>query len=63
MFGKKFKKEKLNEYPCDIYLKNALRLIRARDFDSAYSEICFAIIKSGGSLEGDDAKYFKKLYN
>lgn len=51
MFGKKFKKEKLNEYPCDIYLKNALRLIRARDFDSAYSEICFAIIKSGGSLE------------
>lgn len=47
-----FKKReaKLSKYPCDVHLSNALRFITEKEYDGAYSEICWAIKKSGGEL-------------
>lgn len=44
------KDSKLNQYPCNIYLQNALRFIAKKQYDVAYSEICYAIMKSGVRL-------------
>lgn len=45
----------LNGYPCSYFLHNALRLIACGKSKAAYSEICHAIVKSGGELT--DAEY------
>ena len=55
----KRKDNKLNEYPCNIYLQNALRFIVNKEYDEAYLEICWAIIKSGGKLTKEQEKIFK----
>ena len=63
----KRKKEKrcnrklLGQYPCDIYLKNALRDIDEGCPDSAYSEICWAILKSGGELDEYQRRKFEEV--
>ena len=48
---------KLNEYPCDVYLHNALRFIADGKLQIAYEEICYAIIKSGGELTEAESQF------
>lgn len=57
----KRKDNKLNQYPCNVYLQNALRFITEKKYDTAYSEICWAIIKSGAKLTKEQEKIFKKI--
>lgn len=57
----KRKNNKLNRYPCDIYLQNALRFITEEKYDIAYTEICYAIIKSGRKLTKEQEKIFKYI--
>ena len=57
----KRKDNKLKQYPCDVYLQNALRFITEKKYDTAYSEICWAIIKSGGKLTEEQEKIFKNI--
>ena len=53
--------KKLREYPCDVYLKNALSFISQGDNNDAYAEICWAILKSGGEWTDEQRKTFKRL--
>ncbi len=57
----KRKDNKLNQYPCDAYLCNALQFIKDGKYYTAYSEICYAIIKSGGKLTEEQEKIFKNI--
>ena len=57
----KRKDNKLKQYPCNVYLQNALRFIAEKEYDTAYSEICWAIIKSDGKLTEEQEKIFKKI--
>ena len=58
----KINDNKLNQYPCSVYLQNALRFITEKEYDTAYSEICWAIIKSGGKLTEEQEKTFKNIH-
>lgn len=49
---------RLAEYPCDYLLHNALRFINDGKPQVAYSEICYAIIKSGGELYEEERNEF-----
>ena len=51
----------LNQYPCDIYLKNALHFISIEQPSDAYEEICYAIIRSGGELSDEERRTFEML--
>lgn len=57
----KRKDKKLNQYPCNVYLQNALRYIMNKEYDTAYLEICWAIIKSGGKLTKEQEIIFKDI--
>lgn len=61
MILKKRKDDRLNKYSCNIYLQNALKAIVEKEYDFAYSEICWAIIKSGGELTEKQEKTFKRI--
>lgn len=62
----KSNKKLLNKYPCDSYLHNSLKFIAEGKVDEAYTEICFAIMKSGGQLsKEEDIKFndiIKQMY-
>ena len=45
---------RLNSYPCSDYLHNALYFIANGKPEVAYDEICWVIIKSGGSLSDEE---------
>lgn len=51
----------LSEYPCDVYLHNALRFICKGQTGAAYKEICFAILKSGGELTEHEVKILSEI--
>ena len=54
--------QKLSTYPCVNYLHNALRFILEKKTDVAYTEICYAIMKSGAELtETEKAEFDKKI--
>ena len=58
----KLKKEKsFAKYPCEDYLHNALRLLDKGCTDSAYTEICYALIKAGAELREEEKKKFDQL--
>ena len=57
----KRKDNKLNQYPCNVYLQNALRYIVNKEYGTAYTEICWAIIKSGGKLTKEQEIIFKYI--
>ena len=57
----KRKDNKLNQYPCNVYLQNALYFIENKEYDIAYSEICWAIIKSGGKLTEKQENIFRDI--
>lgn len=63
ILNKLFKRNdnKLNQYPCNVYLRNALQFIEDRKYDTAYSEICWAVLKSGEKLTKDQEKIFKDI--
>ena len=63
IIDKIFKKKKNNfsEYWRDIYLHNALQFIKDKKYDTAYTEICWAILKSDGVITKEEEKIFKKL--
>ena len=52
-----------SEYPCDVYLHNALFFITNDKPDVAYREICWAILKSGGKLREEEQAKFKEREN
>lgn len=51
----------LGKYPCDSYLRNALHFIANGEQESAYEEICYAIIRSGGELSDEERRRFEML--
>ena len=57
------KKNSLNQYPCDIYLHNALRFTAEGKSDAAYTEICCAIMRSGGILSDKELQKYRELTN
>ena len=62
--GKKNKSinSKLSNYPCINFLHNALRFLSENKTDVAYTEICHAIMKSGGNLtEKEKIEFDKKI--
>ena len=52
--------QKLSTYPCVTYLHNALSFILENETDVAYTEICYAIMKSGAELTETEMAEFKK---
>ena len=60
---KKIKKQnkKIGEYPCVDYLHNALRFIKDNKLNQAYTEICFAILKSNGILTKEEQGNFENI--
>lgn len=63
IFAKSKNKEtnqKLSAYPCVNYLHNALRFILENKTDVAYTEICYAIVKSGADLTEMEREAFDK---
>ena len=54
---------RLKEYPCDVYLHNALAFITEGKSNVAYSEICWAICKSGGELSEAEKQHWKEVQN
>lgn len=48
---------KLSSYPCDVYLHNALLFIVNGVPECAYEEICWAIMKSGGTLTAQEEEW------
>ena len=54
--------QKISTYPCVAFLHNALRFILENKTDVAYTEICYAIMKSGEELtETEKAEFDKKI--
>ena len=48
-------------YPCNVYLHNALRFIEQGEYDTAYSEICWALSKAGDELNDDEIRKWKRF--
>lgn len=65
MLGKKGKcnKNLLRQYPCDDFLRSALHFIEIGKPNDAYTEICWAIMKSGGELFDNETRIFKAIQN
>jgi hypothetical protein len=57
----KCKEELLNSYPCDRHLSNALYFIERGATNIAYTEVCCAILKSGGELTNAQFKRYREL--
>ena len=52
--------QKMSTYPCVNYLHNALRFVLENKTDVAYTEICYAIMKSGADLTETEKEEFDK---
>ena len=60
MFKKK--KDKIySEYPCSVFLHNALRFITEGKPYIAYEEICWALLRAGGELSNQEKELFEKI--
>ena len=54
--------KKISTHPCVDFLHNSLRFILENKTDVAYTEICYAIMKSGSELtETEKAEFEKKI--
>lgn len=60
-FNKKRKEDVFSQYPCSVFLHNALRFISEGKSDIAYEEICWALKRSGGELLEEEKKKFEEL--
>ena len=62
MFGRRKKKDNaLAQYPCSVFLHNALRCLQGCRYDVAYEEICYAIVRSGGKLTDEERECFEAV--
>lgn len=50
-----------SQYPCVVYLHNALRFIDEKNLDVAYEEICYALLKSGNKLSVEEKTKFENI--
>ena len=57
----KKKDRKFGQYPCDVFLHNALRFISEGNPDVAYKEICHALLKAGDSLSDEERWRFERI--
>lgn len=57
----KQKDKVFSDYPCSVYLHNALRFIADKKSDVAYEEICNALLRSGDKLTSVEEKMFKEI--
>jgi len=48
IFRRKKREKAYGEYPCDMFLNNAIRFICEEKYDAAISEICWCISKANG---------------
>ena len=66
-FKKRYKECHANSnfrsYPCIDFLRNALHWIEEGEPDVAYTEICFAIMKAGLSLDEHESAVFYQKRN
>ncbi len=59
---RKNKKDKIfSEYPCSVYLHNALRFITNNKPDVAYEDICHALMKAGDELSDEEKRILKEI--
>ena len=60
--NKQKKKDKVfSDYPCSVYLHNALTFIANNKADVAYEEICWALLKSGAELTSEEQTLFNNI--
>lgn len=52
--------KRFSRYPCEDYLHNALKYLQDGANCDAYTEICWALIKSGAELKEDEREIFEK---
>lgn len=55
--------QRLSNYPCSDYLHNALHFIANGKPQVAYDEVCWAIIKSGGTLTYEEEQLRSDVEN
>lgn len=55
--------KKFSQYPCEDYRHNSLRFLQDGANCGAYTEICWALIKSGAELNEEEKKIFEKYQN
>ena len=58
---KKKKDTVFSQYPCSVFLHNALRFISQNKPEVAYEEICYAIKRSGGELTEEEKRIFDEV--
>lgn len=51
----------LKNYPCSEFLYNALHYIKIGDLDTAYEEVCWAIMRSGCQLREEASIIFDQI--
>jgi hypothetical protein len=62
MFFKKKQKDKVySQYPCSVYLHNALRFIREGKPEAAYEEICWSLTRASAILYQSEYNFWKKI--
>ncbi len=55
-FRRKKREKTYGEYPCVVFLNNAIRFICEQKYDSAISEICYCISRANGYFSYDVKK-------
>lgn len=50
-----------SQYPCSVFLHNALRFITEGKPEVAYEEICWALVRSGAELSKEEKTRFEEL--
>ncbi len=60
-FNKKQNNKVFSQYPCSVFLHNALRFISEGKSDIAYEEICWALIRAGDELSKEERTRFEEL--
>lgn len=48
-------------YPCDVHMRYALKFLRKGDMNNAYSECCYALLKSGYEFNKEEMDYWKSI--
>ena len=62
-YGRDKKGEVFSQYPCAVFLHNALRFLTEGKVCTAYEEICWALVKAGEELNAEERAVFKELRN
>ncbi len=60
-FNKKQNDKVFSQYPCSVFLHNALRFISEGKADVAFEEICWALIRGGDELSKEEKTRLEEL--